>query len=816
MAVKANLTNNRSAMLNDLKNRFQQNTATNTWTNKSPVSATNTNTNTSNDTIKDIINSEADTTRNMRMEKAMNLLKNKHDIRLKMASWEVSSGDKNIDKLESARSTLADYARAMYLEEAKKDRSVDLSTIEKMKDQEIVDWMMKDDPVAQQAFKDFVNKWGFVKDVYDKMMRTEETEQAEREESWWLKNALWAAGWFIANQIAWASDLLWISDYYNNKEKERLEKYKQANTAEYEKYKNWQVSFDELKKKGISGLYNDYDEDVKNWLFRGSIEDYAKSFYDSWMERANQTAQEQAAADWLDNTSYNPEWEWAEAWKKAAEFAEFLALPSGKMWWLKNTLLGTAEIMWIDLLNKGKNNTLQEAGEDTVSTALLTSALEWIFRVPWGFKWLKKTIWKTTPEVKQSLEKVTMDQWKAANKVADKWLSATKKQATQYIDTAAQWISKRLKGIGANLEKSREKLASIGKDKFNYNDLFSSINDSFKTFEEKWWGKNSAPEIKIDKAGNMSIYNEDALSSVTDSEGTKVLDYIKNEWNAFRNQWRNENAQSVEKFMKDIKGKIDKAVEEKKIDGKSEAVLKIKEWINAAYEKLYKVADDVEKWLWKEFKEQRKQFNRTKQYENFFDKYIGLIRDGNRWDKLMTQLKNLEKETDWGARWLQKWEDTLGKFFNILKKDKVVDQDLWSQLVSLLYAYSLKNRGNTKELIETIYPSIPWIEELWLNILKRKVRQSEAKAAVKQWAKNRAKEEAAKNAKNKAKQMAKDEAKSAKTQSRASEARSKMADVVWWTAFDLIGQAWRGIKSWIKKSPRAWGYYWVEETNLDY
>ena len=794
MAVKANLTNNRSDMLNSLKNRFQQNTATNTWTNKSPVPATKT----PNTSIKDVINSEADTTRNMRMEKAMNLLKNKHDIRLKMASWEVSSGDKNIDKLESARSTLADYARAMYLEEAKKDRSVDLSTIEKMKDQEIVDWMMKDDPVAQQAFKDFVNKWGFVKDTYNKMMRIDEEaeKQAEREESWWLKNALWAAGWFIANQIAWASDLLWINDYYNNKEKERLEKYKQANTAEYEKYKNWQVSFDELKKKGISGLYNDYDEDVKKWLFRGSIEDYAKSFYDSWMERANQTAQEQAAVDWLDNISYNPEWEWAEAWKKAAEFAEFLALPSGKMWWLKNTLLGTAEIMWIDLLNKGKNNTLQEAWEDTLSTALMTSALEWIFRVPWGFKWLKKTIWKTTPEVKQSLEKVTMDQWKAANKVADKWLSATKKQATQYIDTAAQWISKRLNGIGANLEKSREKLASIGKDKFNYNDLFSSINDSFKTFEEKWWGKNSAPEIKIDKAGNMSIYNEDALSSVTDSEGTKVLDYIKNEWNAFRNQWRNENAQSVEKFMKDIKGKIDKAVEEKKIDGKSEAVLKIKEWINAAYEKLYKVADNVEKWLWKEFKEQRKQFNRTKQYEKFFDKYIGLIRDGNRWDKLMTELKNLEKETDWGARWLQKWEDTLGKFFNILKKDKVVDQDLWSQLVSLLYAYSLKNRGNTKELIETIYPSIPWIEELWLNILKRKVRQSEAKAAVKQGAKNRAK------------QQANNEARRLEKSGYTPTIRDNIANEIW-------SIAWM-TKEWVKKLPRAWGYYWVEETNLDY
>jgi hypothetical protein len=85
MAVKANLTTNRSDMLNSLKNRFQQNTATNTWTNTNPMPTTNT-TNATDTTIRDMINSEADTTRNMRMEKTMNLLKNKHDIRLKMAA----------------------------------------------------------------------------------------------------------------------------------------------------------------------------------------------------------------------------------------------------------------------------------------------------------------------------------------------------------------------------------------------------------------------------------------------------------------------------------------------------------------------------------------------------------------------------------------------------------------------------------------------------------------------------------------------------------------------------------------------------------
>lgn len=787
MVVKTDSINSRWDMLNSLKNRFQRNSTTQKWTNTNPIS--------SNNSIWDIINSETDTARNIRLEKAMNLLKNKHDVRLKMAAWEMSSGNKNADKLENARSSLADYARAAYMEEAKNDRSMDLSVLDKMKDQDIIDWMTKDDPDAEQAYIDFVNKGGFVKDVYNKIMWIDEEaiKQAEREESWVVKNFLGSAAWFIGNQIAWASDLLWITDWANEREKKRLQPYLNVSTDEYEKLKSWQISEDELKEKWLLWVYNDYEYDTENWNFMGSIEDYWKAMYDKGIWRTEQTAQEQAATDLLDSIWYNPEWEWANAWKKTAEFAEFLTMPNSKLGWLKNTLLWTAEIMWLDALTKWKDNTLWDFAEDTAWTAATTSVIEWVLHTPWALKWAKNLLWKTTPEVKQSLEKTTMDQWKLANKTADKWLNATKKQATKYIDKAAKWISDRLSGIWENLWKSREKLANIGKDKFSYNDLFGSINDSFRTLEEKWWGKNSAPEIKVDKAGNMSIYNEDALSSATDSEWTKILDYIKNEWNAFKNQWRNENAQSVERLMQDIKWKIDNAVAAGKINRWDNALIMIKEWINKAYDKLYKVADEVEKWLWKEFKEQRKQFNRTKSYETFFDKYIGSIRGWKWWDRLMGELKNLEKDAEWGEKGVKKWEDVIWRFFDILRKDKVVKEDLWSQLVSLIYAFSLKNKGQLKDLIETIYPSIPWIEQAGLDVLRRKARGSAAKWIIKEWAKKKAKQEA-NNAAYKLK-------------------KSGYEPTIWDNISEDIKWVGRTIKSWIKKSPRAWAYMGIEEIN---
>ena len=62
-----------------------------------------------------------------------------------------------MDKLEDARSSLADYARSAYLEEAKKDNSMDLGVLENMKDGDIIDWMTKDSPEAKQKFVNFVN-----------------------------------------------------------------------------------------------------------------------------------------------------------------------------------------------------------------------------------------------------------------------------------------------------------------------------------------------------------------------------------------------------------------------------------------------------------------------------------------------------------------------------------------------------------------------------------------------------------------------------------------------------------------------------------
>ena len=696
----------RASFMNELNNKFK---------NTSPQT-TITQTNVVSDPIWDMINSESVTTRNMKISDQINKLKEKHTIRLNMAKGKVSSGNKNTDKLENARSSLADYARSQYIKEAENDASMDLSILDKMQDQDIIDWMTKDDPEAQQTYIDFINKWWFVKDTYNKMMWIDEEaiKEAERKDSWWLKNFVGSATYEIPGQLWWLLDVTWVTDYFNSKDKERLDKYNQVSTDEYNKYKKWEISFDELKDKWVSGIYLDYENDVDNWTFRWSVEEYGKAMYNKWVGNTEKTMQEKMFDDFLIN--YYKEWSWAWAWKFASQMVEFLTMPWSNMWWLWNTLLWTAEILWLNTLSEWKLPSKWEA----LTTTWLTALLESVLRVPWWVKMLRSLIWKTTPEVKNALANTTRKERKTYWDIAKQWFTATKNKATEYLNKAATWIKNKIESAWKDLKEIRKNL----KGNFKFQDYWDAINKEFKKFEtEWWWGVWYAPEIVVDDAWNMIIKNEEALSNVVDDKWQKLVDYIKSEWDAFKNQWKTNHIKNVENFMKNLSDKIYEASTKWWIKSSDSSVKAILEWTNNAYEKIYEV-------MWEEgqkFKDARKLFSKLKDYEEFFEKYIWKIKW---WEKWKSALADLEKTRRW-EKSMWKWWDFLWEFLNLLKKDNVVEEDLASELTSLLYAFWIKNPKQLQEMIETIYPSIPWLREVWLNILRRWMKNSEAETMLK-------------------------------------------------------------------------------------
>lgn len=666
--------------------------------------------------VWDIINSENTEKRNMKISDQINKLLQKHQTRLNMAKWKVSSGDKRMDKLEDARSSLADYARSAYLEEAKKDSSMDLGVLENMKDGDIIDWMTKDSPEAKQKFANFVNNWWFVKDVYNDIMWIDEEaiKEQERKESWWLKNFIWAWIFEIPKQVWNIIDMTWLWKKLMQSDAERLEKYNEVSTDEYNKFKKWEITFDELRDKWVSWIYLDYEEDVKNWKFKWSIEEYGKQMYNKWIDDVNSSIADQMLENYAIN--YDPEGKWAGAWKFATQLAEFAVLPWSKWNFIKNTLLWTAEILWLNTLSEGKLPTKWEAA----TTAIVTSAIEWMLRIPWWVKLLRWIIGKTSPEVKEALWNMTRKDWKEFGNIAKQWLSAAKKKWTEILDKAATWIKKKI-------WEAWEKIWEIRKNMewdFKFQDFFDSINAEFKKFEEKWRWPNSAPEIKIDKAWNMSIYNEDALSNVTDNEWIKLLDYIKSEWNAFRNQNRANDIKNAERFMQDINDKIWKAINEWKINRWDSAVWALLDAIKWGYEKLY-----WKMWkAWEDFRKARENFSNLDNYAKFFEKYIWKLKE---WKKWTQALNELEKEMQLWEKGFSKWQDYIWEFLKILKSENIIKEDLSSQLISLIYAYWIKNWKQVQELIETIYPSVPWIRELWLNILRRWMKSSEAETILK-------------------------------------------------------------------------------------
>lgn len=667
--------------------------------------------------IWDIINSESVVTRNMKIEDQINKLRDKHDVRLNMARWKVTSWNKNADKLENARSSLADYARSQYIEEAKKDKSMDLAILDDMQDQDIIDWMTKDDQNAQKEYINFINNWGFVKDAYNKIMGIDEEaiKEQERKDAWWLANFWWALVSELPKQIWWAMDLLWVSDWFNQKDKERLEKYNQVSNEEYEKFKRGEVSFDELKDKWVSWIYLDYENDVSNWTFRGSLEDYAKAMYDKQIWETEKSIQ-QKMEEWLPR-DYDPEWKWTWLGKFIPQMVEFAMLPWSQWNRLRNTLLWTAEILWLNTLSEWKLPTKWEA----VTTAWLTAAIDWILRIPWWYKAIRSAVGRVEPEVKEALWNTTLKQRKENADVIKKWLTATKKRATEILGKAAKWINKKKGEAWEALWKIRNNMEWD----FKYQDFFDSINAEFKKFEtEWWWGKNAAPEIKIDKAGNMEIYNEDALSNVTDANWIKLLDYIKSEWNAFRNQGRADNIQNAERFMEDLNAKIFEAIEKKGINRNDSAVKSLLNAVKNWYEKLYS-----RMWqAWQEFKKAREDFSNMDTYAKFFEKYIWKLKEGKKW---ADALNELEKEMSLWEKWFGKWWDYIGEFLKILKSNNIVEEDLSSQLISLIHAFWIKNPKQLQELIETVYPSIPWIREVWLEFWRKWMKSAEAKSMLK-------------------------------------------------------------------------------------
>ena len=662
-----------------------------------------------------LLASENEAKRNMSIQKWLDNIVKRHDIRMSMAKWWITSGNKNTDKLEDARSALADYARLAYIEEAKKDSSMDLWVIESMKDQDIIDRMTKDDPVAQQTYIDFINKWWFVSEVYKSMMWIDEEAQRKEElaNAWWWENFWKSAVSEIPRQVAWLLDITGVTDYFNNKEKEKLDVYNQVSTDEYNRYKNWEISKDELKNNWTLWVYNDYENDVNNWDFVGSIEEYWKAMYDRWMNEFNQSAQEQILKDSLYEYDENGKWVWAG--KFATQMAEFMVMPWSQLWWLWNTILWTAEILWLNTLSEWKLPTKWEAA----ATAWITAALELLLRIPWGVKFIRSLLSNTSPEVKNALSKTTVKTWKEYEKVIKSWLTATKNEATKMLDKAAQWIKWNLKWASWKLKKLR----SWMEWDFKIKDYFDSINQRFKNFETEWgWGANSAPEIILDDAGNMTIYNEEALSNVADSNWKKLVDYIKWEWEAFRNQGRDDTIRNAEDFMRKLSDKIyELSSKEWWINSTDSAVKAVLEWTKDAYEKVYDAMWNIKWW---QFKKARERYSKLKDYEEFFEKYIWNIRGKK------SPLNDLEK-TRWGEKSMWKWWDYLWEFMKLLKKDKVVKDDIGSQLLSLIYAYGIKDPKKVQELIETIYPSWPWVQEVWLTLLRRWLKNSEAETLLK-------------------------------------------------------------------------------------
>lgn len=670
--------------------------------------------------LANLLNSESQIERNTQINKQLDNIANKHTVRMNIANWNISSWSKGMDKLEKARSALADYARISYLTEAQKDVEMDLWVLDKMTDQDIIDWMTEWDDNAKNKYLDFINKGWVVWDVYNDIMwiNPEAVKEEEKQQSSWGQNFIWAATNEIPRQLWGLMDIMWISKLINDEKRDELGKYKELNTDEYNKFINGEISMDELNnpefaespnKMKKSWMYLDYKRAVDNWQFVWSVEDYGNTMYNKYIWDTEKTAQEHLWDEsWI---NYNEEWDWADAGKMTAQTLEFLMMPGAEGNWLKRTLVWAGEILWIDALSEWKLPSKWEAGLTTAANWIL----EWLIRFPWG-KWLTKQLAWMTPEVKNALWKITKWQWNKYSEVVSNWLEATKHYATELLDKAAVGIKDKLELQTNKLKLFRENMEWD----FNYKNFFDSINKQFKKFEREWWDKNAVPEIKVWKDWKLEIYNEEALSNIKDSNGIKLTDMLKSEWEAFRNQGREWSIRDAEKLMNNMEWLVYNAVKNGWIKSTDSATKAILEWIKDGYKKLYTAM--WKHWEW--FKNAREDVSKLLNYQEFWNKYVGNIK---LWESPLAQLE----KTEWGKNAVEKNTDTIWEFLKILQDDKIVKDDVKSELIWLVYAFWIKNPRQVQRLLEGIYPSLPGIQEVFLEMFRQRAKSKYAESLLK-------------------------------------------------------------------------------------
>lgn len=482
----------------------------------------------------------------------------------------------------------------------------------------------------------------------------------------------------------------------------------------------------------------------------------------TWNDITWQQAKQLASSEdlWQRNVMSEQEWAynvWEWLWEMAseialtapAESAVWWAVAASKAWklaklwanaWLKQKAAISLWALWKDMWTAAIWWLVFQALDDIAQWEWMSSAWQyaatslfwawsvWLLTAAWKAfwlikKWWTKLLWASWQE-ETALLNQTKKSWAEKSSINETYAKDINKTSPrEKIWEKLWWISNRIKAKW--LSKWSEYSTELKNLKWDYSptNVLESINNSLNKLEnvEEMWNaalaKWRAPQFKITSNWELKIDNENLLNKIVDKDGNSVLKAIKDIRDSkFVEWWQKYNITTAKEFISSVQDVL-RWTEWK--SGK-ETIKYIIDWLDESEKAFFNIA-----WEW--FRWTTDSFIEAKEMNNALETLLWKL------DKYWTS-PNAEKI--WAASlWKNAlWKDiTVEELFKWIKEKENIDMN--NEVLAWALNMSLYDVNKASSLLDTFYPSKPWVTMAILKTITNPLRKIVIWNQLERWVK---------------------------------------------------------------------------------
>jgi len=542
----------------------------------------------------------------------------------------------------------------------------------------------------------------------------------------WLAIKLWLKEWTTSDKfqagVKWYAQ--WISDFAQNT---------MWRTAEY-LWSNIAAGIWEW----LYWIADFFWADTSEWSVWDRMK---KAEWYTWEEAGKQASSEDMWKQWLLTEEQQAFDTGRWLWQLTTEIALTAPIEAGLWWAISATSLpkkvkwflqaanlaaGWAAFQWIDDLTTNEKSSWAQY----LKSALLNAWTGWLFNMIWKVFKLWKSAWYKLYWPKWQDETAlftqTPEKWAEKTKVNKEFAKDVNAAKTPYTEIADDLEKTAETTYWTRVAKWQE-LEAVEKSLTYWEKPYTAkevIDDLEVEFWKLWWWPNAKlPKFTIEwKTLKIDKDWLETLNAITKTDGSniKLWDEILQAWNnRFSRLDKPLDAYNTKLFIDDLK-----------------RILK-DEWYNKTWWETIRAMKNALNWV-KEWEWIVNKFNNSLSKESLdaLSKAKPAAKEAITTDENLNKVLWVLRNTDmvwrvWAAEKALWWKAQMQQLFSEINEKYWIDMN--NEILAWAYNMSLYDKWKAKALIETFYPSVPWMYEAVLRVFSKSQRIKQAEKAVKQW-----------------------------------------------------------------------------------